>query len=611
MLRRLLYVVAACAIASGCSGRPMTTLPMHGTARSATSAMTGSSYPTTVLALSPSQYFQLNETTGPTAFDSSSSAINGAYIGALTYATPGPLLDEPSTAISLPGGGASEGVSLPNPNAVSGTSYSIDTWVYPGLNTGYMTIWGYNYSHRVLLNGSGQLLSQFSGSFYSKETLSRNQWHDVVFVYNANQSTESFFIDGALDGTAALSNASGAFTAAYYLGQYDSSTNYKWKGRLAQHAFYKTALTGAQVQQLYTAAGYTVSSGSPGPSSSPSPAPTGVPTTSPSPVPTSVPSPGPTVSPTPSPTAAPTQAPTPVPSGPPPKLPSFQSSFTYAGTTYTYRMVGSNPMTSPTSTTIADEIVPVQLVFSNGISLDPSPVVGNMQNSPLFTSASYAAGNTQYGDALMRSSFWKYAAGTNYHVLLAAPFIEPTVQVLVPSADGYATTSSGSTEGYVAFNWLIETIEPQIIQQLGISPSSLAIFATYHTKVLEQGGYCCYGGYHAVLQVTTPNGAATATTVWSSVTATSVGAMEHEIAEWLNDPFYNNRVPSWRNPQNGACNGDLLEVGDPEPNYVMNVNGWDMQDEVFLSWFSRDVPSIGINGMYDLMGKLTSPATSC
>lgn len=273
-------------------------------------------------------------------------------------------------------------------------------------------------------------------------------------------------------------------------------------------------------------------------------------------------------------------------------------------------MVGSNPMSSPNTVQIANEIVPLRLTFSDGSTLDATPSAPAMTRSPLYVNGTYASGTTQYGDALMRAEFWKYAATENYHVLFGRPVVEPTISLSVPSADGYVRTVSGAKTGYIAFAWL-EATEQQIIRQLNLPPTAVSIFATYNTKALQPGGYCCYAGYHDVFAMTMGSQNTIETTVWASISPTSVETMSHEVAEWLNDPFYANIVPYWRNPQSNACNGDLLEVGDPVTNYVFTVNGWGMQDEAFYSWFSRDVPSVGIKGQYDLMAKLPKPSTPC
>jgi hypothetical protein len=208
-----------------------------------------------VLGYNPVQYFKLNESSGPTAYDASATGINGTYVGSVSFGVTGPLRDESSNAISLPGGTSSAGVSLPNPNA-SGTSYSIVTWVEPVLGSSYMTIWGYSGSKRLLVSSSGQLLSQFSGNFFSSGKLSSGVWHLVAFVYNASTGTQAYYIDGSFDSSASLSAPGAAFNSPYYLGQYDTGVYYKWNGSLAQQMFFPYALTASQISSLYAGAGY-------------------------------------------------------------------------------------------------------------------------------------------------------------------------------------------------------------------------------------------------------------------------------------------------------------------------------------------------------------------
>lgn len=209
-----------------------------------------------MLADNPTQYFPLDETSGPTAFDHSPTKINGAYVGNVSFGNTGPLLNAPSLAIGLPGGTASVGVSLPNPNAISGTSYTFSTWVYPKLSSSYMTIWGSDGAHRLLVSNAGALLSQMNGNFISVGHLANNAWSNVVFVYDAGAQTQTYYINGAFDSSMTLSRSAAAFIQPYYIGQYNTGTYYKWNGYIAQHAFFPSALSAAQIQALYTAAGY-------------------------------------------------------------------------------------------------------------------------------------------------------------------------------------------------------------------------------------------------------------------------------------------------------------------------------------------------------------------
>jgi hypothetical protein len=382
--------------------------------------------------------------------------------------------------------------------------------------------------------------------------------------------------------------------------------------RVTDPAAYEVVVSGAGSVGRGIVATDVSAPASPSPSASPSPTPS--PSASPSP------------SPSPSPTQRPTATPSPIGSGL--SVPTFSSSFAVGGKTYPYTMVGSNPMTQPASTAINVAIVPLRLTFSDGSVLDATSVAASIPRSPLFTTASYPAGTTQYGDALMRSQFWSYIGNgsANYHVLFANPTVEPTYALSVPSQDGYATNTAGSVEGYMDFDWFVhgsanngvvtQSQEQQIINQLGIPPSTFTIFATVNAKVLEPflvNGqyYCCYLGYHYFFAVPSSGGTRTWTTAWASVTTTSVKVLSHEVSEWLNDPLYNNVVPGWISPESGQCGGDEIEVGDPVTEYSSQVNGFEVQDEAFYSWFARQTPSAGINGWYDLQNVLKSPAANC
>ncbi len=304
-------------------------------------------------------------------------------------------------------------------------------------------------------------------------------------------------------------------------------------------------------------------------------------------------------------------------------IPYWESSFTYDGVTYPYKMVGTSPFAAAATTTIPNEIVPLNVTFassgSSGQNFNAGGDISVLTGSPLYTSASFGTvGTTQFGDAVMRSEFWSSVTGTNYHVLLGTPTIEPTQAITIPAADGYTTTSGGVTTGYIQFNYFMSVVETDLVEKLKIRPTTMTLFATIGIKLLEpDGNYCCYSGYHNDLSITTSSASGIFTTVWGNVSSEkSVPTLSHEVAEWLNDPFYKNAVPPWVQPGETACGGGDLEVGDPVTNYSFTVNGYTLQDIVGYSWFSRLVPSIGIDPFtdkpsYDLLGKLTGPASNC
>lgn len=293
-------------------------------------------------------------------------------------------------------------------------------------------------------------------------------------------------------------------------------------------------------------------------------------------------------------------------------IPYFTSTFKAQGQMWSFAMVGTDPRSSRVTTTVTAHVVPVKLTFSNGMAFDATSLAPGVVRSPLFNSAQFIGGNMQFGDAVMRGEFWKYvSSNSTYHVLLSAVPVEPTVSVAVPSADGYTAPGAGGQYAYVTYAWFVQTIEPQLIAQLGIPPTDLTIFVTSRTSVLEPGGHCCYLGYHSVFPIAGAAGTRTWTTAWASVTSKNIEALSHEVAEWLNDPFYNNTVPSWLSPESGACGGKQLEVGDPLTEYRIRRGGFVLQDIAFFSWFARQKPSIGYKRRYDLAGKLSSPAQNC
>ncbi|MGZ3520285.1 MAG: outer membrane protein assembly factor BamB family protein [Vulcanimicrobiaceae bacterium] len=232
-----------------------------------------------VLQSSPTQYFELEDAACCTATNIGSSGSNGTYASSnITYSLPGPLRDESSTAIGLPGNtgsvGINVGVSLPNPST-SG-AFTVEDWVYPifataGSRNAFYTIWGYDGTHRLLINNQsgsqGKLLTQFGNiSFTSTGALSGNAWNQVVFVYDGTK--EYFYINGAIDSS--LTKSGVALSAAYYLGQYDTGSYYKLDGRIGQHMVFRSALSASVIQNHFM----TATSGTQSPTPSPTTTPT-------------------------------------------------------------------------------------------------------------------------------------------------------------------------------------------------------------------------------------------------------------------------------------------------------------------------------------------------
>ena len=292
-------------------------------------------------------------------------------------------------------------------------------------------------------------------------------------------------------------------------------------------------------------------------------------------------------------------------------IPVWDTSFSVNGVIYNIVLVGSNPSRGATTTLVANSIVPMKISFADGTTLDASREVQPLLASPIYTSAAFESGTTQYADSVLRAELWPAVMGGNYHVLLDTPFVEPVYLLSVPASDGFTTIGPhGEVTGTVDYDWFVKVVQPAILTQLGVSPTSLTIFLTHNLLLKQQGNVCCFHGNHSAYTVRGPSGRDRFTTVWSGVSSSDVSTMSHEINEWANDPFNENVVPGWRKPGTNDCNHHL-EVGDPLNGKIFNAGGFVLQDVAYVEWFSRQSPSMALGGQYDVRGKLKTVAEDC
>lgn len=303
-------------------------------------------------------------------------------------------------------------------------------------------------------------------------------------------------------------------------------------------------------------------------------------------------------------------------------VPYWSSSFTYKGTTYPYTMIGTNPAAGSATTTIQPIIVPISFTFSNGVTLDGSKRVQPALASPIFQNAPFVSGNTQYGDAIQRAEFWNSVSTTSpdYHVLLGKSTVLPTVSINVPKQSGQETTgqASGAPLGLVDINYVYPKVRA-MISLMPLSATALPIFLTYNTFFYQGStANCCILGYHDAVASLTSNqlntymvAAYSDLGIFSQPIA-DIHALSHELSEWMNDPFINNKVPNWTVPsaaQYGCSNS--LETGDPLVGVAFDVNGYHPQDEALLAWFARQAPSPSYQGRYTYLGTFTTFSPSC
>jgi hypothetical protein len=260
-----------------------------------------------------------------------------------------------------------------------------------------------------------------------------------------------------------------------------------------------------------------------------------------------------------------------------------------------------------------------------------------VDNSPIFASQNFTLGSTslgtvQWGEATERASFWKYP-GTdfkNWHVEMATLPITPSVTLEVPYGS-WEKTSQANTYG------VDQTIlDPFLLKVAKSYAKGVPILLTYNIGEYSPSGCCAFGYHHTYVESDDYR----SFFVWASYLdepgfgLPDVGALSHEVAEFMHDPLGNNPVQPWPAPFTfklpwsppytfTKCQGNL-EVGDPvedrsgaELQYVIKtpIMTYHFQNVITASWEMQAEPSFSVNGWYTLKGAVDgefgSPAPAC
>jgi hypothetical protein len=317
-------------------------------------------------------------------------------------------------------------------------------------------------------------------------------------------------------------------------------------------------------------------------------------------------------------------------------FPHFASSFTVNGTTYPFTMVGYRPQ-SGRSAYIRSVIIPLRMNFNLfgdnqdvAVSFDPAPAVANMVASPLYKASKYL--NGQFGDQMQRAAFWnRMDPGHNWHVYMNEPKVNPTIDIYVTPETGTLFDLGG---GVLIGDVLIDFMDAQaqtILQLLDLPADVLPIFVTDAVTAEALG-------YHSAFSLAADDGGTRLQTYiytsWLDISLfgpllADVSTFNHELTEWMNDPFVNNIVPTWFYPPisdpKSKCSGNpVLEVGDPQgngatfadfPTAEVKLGGYTyhLQQVVLWQWFADEVPSSAFGGWYTfpLPDFLKEPAKYC
>jgi hypothetical protein len=319
-------------------------------------------------------------------------------------------------------------------------------------------------------------------------------------------------------------------------------------------------------------------------------------------------------------------------------FPHFSSSFSTGGVRYPFTMIGYRPQ-SGRSASIKTVIIPLRMNFvffgANGNtsqSFDPGRAVANIIRSPLYAPAAFPNGFGQFGDLMQRAAFWNQMdKGHHWHVLMDEPAVAETIDIEVtPETGNLSQDSAGNFFGDVLIDFL-DSQAQTILQFLNLGADTLPIFVT-------DGVTAQALGYHTAYAIHEDDGRIRLQTFiytsWLDPALVDplfadVSTFNHELGEWLNDPFVNNATPDWfypppSDPATVCSQNPLLEVGDPQgngptfadfPTFAVRRDGvtYHLQQLALWQWFADEVPSSAFGAWYTfpVPGSLKVPAVYC
>jgi hypothetical protein len=225
-----------------------------------------SSYPTTVMADTPSLYWRLNELAQGNIVDSSGLNRTGTYRNGVTYFSEDALVNGSDFGVIS----GSSGVGYSNSQQAAPTTYSIEAWVKTGSFNGgkilgyenAQTGWGTSFDRHLYMTNNGRIgYGIVSGgaqqSILSTTLFNNNLWHHVVATQGANGM--ALYVDGVLIGTNPTVTPD-AYTGYWRLGGGNltgwpsAPASSALLGSFDEAAVYPTELTAAQVAAHYAAA---------------------------------------------------------------------------------------------------------------------------------------------------------------------------------------------------------------------------------------------------------------------------------------------------------------------------------------------------------------------
>src|ERR1019366_5491825 len=156
------------------------------------------SYVSTVLSDSPSGYWQLGESSGTTAVDSSGNGNNGTYSSTgVTLGRSGALAADPTTAAAFDGSTGKVSLSTPGLPTSSGSNVTVEFWMDWNGSSASTMPFGFGGYDLWLANGHLGFNTLNSDLYGTSVSGLANRWVQVTAVFHNGDATQSkLYIDG-------------------------------------------------------------------------------------------------------------------------------------------------------------------------------------------------------------------------------------------------------------------------------------------------------------------------------------------------------------------------------------------------------------------------------
>ncbi len=187
--REALRMAAAAGLAGVIGG------PLAKTGGAGTAGKLSPNYSSVVLAKGPAGYWRLGEAAGPDAADASGNGHNGKYKGTPNFGQPGPIVNDPNTAIGCNGPDSRDYVDIPDPageefsQPTSGWGLTVEVWmrpdalIFPGQTSERYIHW-----LGKCVSGSGEC--EWGLRFYSQDSPSRPN-RISAYIWNPTSTTHA------------------------------------------------------------------------------------------------------------------------------------------------------------------------------------------------------------------------------------------------------------------------------------------------------------------------------------------------------------------------------------------------------------------------------------